>query len=104
PEPARRPLRRGAVRGRRGARVGRDGPGGRAEGVGVTAPDVVARRLTGGRRLALLMEGHLRTRNGKMGFGLLRYSSSPVACVVAPSDAGGDLRAITGVDVDVPIV
>lgn len=70
----------------------------------MTAPDVVARRLTGGRRLALLMEGHLRTRNGKMGFGLLRYSSSPVACVVAPSDAGGDLRAITGVDVDVPIV
>lgn len=61
-------------------------------------------RLTPQHRLALLMEGHLRTRNGKMGFGLLRYSAAPVACVIAPSEAGGDLAAITGIDVDVPIV
>ena len=61
-------------------------------------------RISPTSRLALLMDGHLRDRSGKMGFGLLRYSSAPVVCVIAATDAGGDLRAITGIDTDVPIV
>lgn len=65
--------------------------------------------ITPDNRLALLMHGHLRTRNGKMGFGLLRYSSATVTCVIAAEgmdadDVGGDLHAITGIDTDVPIV
>ncbi len=59
-------------------------------------------------RLALLMDGYLRLRNGKMGFGLLRYGKAiaecEISCVIDSSDAGGDLRAITGIDTDVPIV
>ena len=55
-------------------------------------------------RLALLMHGHLRTRNGKMGFGLLRYSEAVVACVIAAEGVGDSLRSITGIDSDVPIV
>ena len=55
-------------------------------------------------RLALLMHGHLQSRNGKMGFGLLRYSEATVTCVIAAEAAGGDLREITGIATDAPIV
>lgn len=61
-------------------------------------------RITAASRLALLMHGHLRERTGKMGFGLLRYSNGTVTCVIDEADAGGDLREITGIDSDVPIV
>ena len=60
--------------------------------------------ITPASRLALLMHGHLRSRNGKMGFGLLRYAEATVTCVIATEGAGGDLRAITGIDTDAPIV
>ena len=61
--------------------------------------------ITHDNRLALLMsDGYLRSRNGKMGYGLLRYSESPIACVIASDEVGGDLREITGIDTDVPIV
>ena len=66
----------------------------------MTAPD----RITPESRLALLMHGHLRDSNGKMGFGLLRYSTATVTCVIAAEEAGGDLREIAGIDSDVPIV
>ena len=48
-------------------------------------------------QLALLMTGHLRDRHGKMGFGLLRYSESGIACVIDAEHAGGDLAEITGI-------
>ncbi len=57
-----------------------------------------------GSKLALLMTGYLRLRNGKMGFGLLRYSQNEIACVIAADEVGGNLREITGLDTDVPIV
>ena len=60
--------------------------------------------ITPASRLALLMHGHLQSRNGKMGFGLLRYSEATVTCVIAAEGAGGDLRAITGIDAHAPIV
>jgi uncharacterized NAD-dependent epimerase/dehydratase family protein len=60
------------------------------------------------------MTGFVRIRNGKMGFGLLRYSENPIACVIAadevgvPSASAGSsaplLRELTGIDTDVPIV
>lgn len=55
-------------------------------------------------KLALLMTGYVRLRNGKMGFGLLRYSDTPIACVIAADEAGENLRELTGIDTDVPIV
>jgi uncharacterized NAD-dependent epimerase/dehydratase family protein len=56
-------------------------------------------------RLALLMsDGFLRSRNGKMGYGLLRYSENPIACVLASDEVGESVREITGIDTDVPIV
>lgn len=61
--------------------------------------------LTAANRLALLMsDGYLRSRNGKMGYGLMRYSDNPITCVVASDEVGGSVRDITGIDVDVPIV
>ncbi len=54
--------------------------------------------------LALLMTGYLRLRNGKMGFGLLRYSQNRIACVIAADEAGADLADIVGFASDVPIV
>ena len=61
-------------------------------------------------RLALMMTGFVRLRNGKMGFGLLRYSENPIACVIAADEVssgglpGQTLRELTGINTDVPIV
>ncbi len=61
--------------------------------------------ITPSNRLALLMsDGYLRSRNGKMGFGLLRYSENPIACVIASDEVGGNVKELTGIAVDVPIV
>ncbi len=49
-------------------------------------------------RLALYMEGHLTSDPGKMGFGILRYSPNPVACVIDSLHAG---RAVQDV-IDTP--
>jgi uncharacterized NAD-dependent epimerase/dehydratase family protein len=57
-----------------------------------------------GASLALLMTNYLRLRNGKMGFGLLRYSQHHIACVIAADEVGESLSDITGVPTDVPIV
>jgi uncharacterized NAD-dependent epimerase/dehydratase family protein len=55
-------------------------------------------------KLALLMTGYLRLRNGKMGFGLLRYSEHPIACVIAADEVGVNLSEVTGIDTNVPVV
>ncbi len=58
-------------------------------------------------KLALLMTGYLRLRNGKMGFGLLRYSENEIACVIAADEVGGDISSITGltgINTNIPIV
>lgn len=54
--------------------------------------------------LAVYMEGAVRHYGGKMGVGVLRYSPSPVACVVDSETAGGSVRDETGADRDAPIV
>jgi uncharacterized NAD-dependent epimerase/dehydratase family protein len=54
--------------------------------------------------LALLMHGFVTSRHGKMGAGILRYSDYPVAAVIDATVAGQDLRSLTGIDVDVPVV
>ncbi|MBN2451898.1 MAG: DUF1611 domain-containing protein [Lentisphaeria bacterium] len=44
--------------------------------------------LTPEQPLALYMAGHLGSRHGKMGHGVLRFSPNPVVCVVDPAHAG----------------
>ena len=58
-----------------------------------------------GSRLALLMHGHLKSRNGKMGFGLLRYGSHEIVAVIDRERVGESIRALTNIDCDdIPVV
>lgn len=54
--------------------------------------------------LAIFMENAVLDSAGKMGFGVLRYSQNPIACVIDSSVAGQSLRELTGITRDVPIV
>jgi uncharacterized NAD-dependent epimerase/dehydratase family protein len=55
-------------------------------------------------KLAVYMEGSVNDFSGKMGFGILRYSPNPVACVIDSETAGGDMREIARVPRSCPIV
>ncbi len=44
--------------------------------------------------LALYMAGASTSSFGKMGYGILRYSPNPVACVIDPEHAGEDMLAL----------
>ncbi len=57
-----------------------------------------------GAKVAILMQGYLRNHFGKLGFGLLRYSPADIVAVVDGENAGGDLRALTGIPRCAPIV
>jgi len=52
----------------------------------------------------LLMHDYLTSGYGKMGHGLLRYSDAKIVAVIDRSQAGQDLRALTGIPNDAPIV
>ena len=54
--------------------------------------------------LVLLQHGGLDNLSGKTGLAMLRYRQGPIVAVIDPAHAGGDLRAITGIDRDVPVV
>ncbi len=54
--------------------------------------------------LAIFMQGAMRDTSGKMGFGILRYSPNPIACVIDAEHAGQDAAAVTGIDRHAPIV
>jgi uncharacterized NAD-dependent epimerase/dehydratase family protein len=51
-----------------------------------------------------MMHDHVTSPNGKMGFGLMRYGAAPVVVVIDRSQAGNNLRELTGIDCDAPIV
>ncbi|MES2465097.1 MAG: DUF1611 domain-containing protein [Armatimonadota bacterium] len=61
-------------------------------------------RLTSDNKIALLMHGAVGRGNGKMGYGLLRYSEAPVVVVIDRAAAGKSLQELTGIPSDVPIV
>ncbi len=46
----------------------------------------------------------LNDAGGKMGFGVLRYSPNPIACVIDSDSAGMSMPELTGIPKDVPIV
>lgn len=55
-------------------------------------------------RLALFMEGELATASGKLGVGVLRYSSIQTAAVIDSANAGRSLQSALGLDHPAPIV
>ncbi|MBX3118340.1 MAG: DUF1611 domain-containing protein [Fimbriimonadaceae bacterium] len=54
--------------------------------------------------LAIYMEGALDVDIGKMGFGILRYSPNPVACVIDSRFSGRDQQDITRIPRSCPVV
>lgn len=54
--------------------------------------------------IAIYMEGALADFSGKMGFGILRYSPNPIACVIDSTHAGQLVGEITGIPRSTPIV
>lgn len=54
--------------------------------------------------IAIYMEGATQASIGKMGFGILRYSPNPIACVIDSVQAGNDAADITGIPRSAPIV
>lgn len=57
-----------------------------------------------GDRLALYMEGAFEEKTGKLGLGVLRYSSHPIVAMVDTANAGHDSLELTGIDRDCPVV
>lgn len=55
-------------------------------------------------RIALYMEGASNDDIGKMGFGVLRYASNPIVCVVDSQASHRDMRETGRVDRSCPIV
>lgn len=60
--------------------------------------------LARNQRLALFMEGALDVDAGKMGFGILRYSPNPIACVIDSKFAGRDAAEVTKIPRSAPVV
>lgn len=56
------------------------------------------------RPIAIFMPGSMQDRSGKMGFGVLRYSPNPIACVIDPDFAGQDAKDVTGIPRSAPVV
>lgn len=55
-------------------------------------------------RLALYMEGNLTSDPGKMGFGILRYSENPIACVIDSHHAGRRVEDVIATPGSAPVV
>ena len=56
------------------------------------------------KKIAIYMEGHLFSENGKMGFGALRYLSNPIVAVIDSENEGKNISEITPISRDVPII
>jgi uncharacterized NAD-dependent epimerase/dehydratase family protein len=54
--------------------------------------------------IALFMQDSLGSDNGKMGYGIMRYSTNPIACVIDSTQAGQTVRQACGLPFDVPVV
>lgn len=55
-------------------------------------------------KIALFMEGHLKSDYGKMGFGVLRYAKNEIVAVVDTHFAGQAIEEVTGINHTAPIV
>jgi uncharacterized NAD-dependent epimerase/dehydratase family protein len=60
--------------------------------------------LNSDQRIALLMHGGTASTGGKTGLAMLRYGALSIVAVIDETQAGGNLRQLTGIARDVPIV
>ena len=56
------------------------------------------------RKLALYMPQCVGQPEGKMGYGILRYSPHAIVCVIDPAKAGSDMTTEVGIPGQVPVV
>ncbi|MCW3094565.1 MAG: hypothetical protein JWL77_183 [Chthonomonadaceae bacterium] len=61
-------------------------------------------RLTPENRVVLLMHEVLGQYPGKIGHGLIRYGIAPIIAIIDRATAGQNLRELTGINADIPIV
>ncbi len=55
-------------------------------------------------KLAIYMEQNLDTDYGKMGFGIMRFSSNPIVCVIDSSHAGKTVNQVEDLPFPYPVV
>lgn len=67
-------------------------------------PDTEPALLRRDQKLAIYMQDALTIDAGKMGFGVLRYSPNPVACVIDSNYAGHDVREVIVTPRSAPVV
>jgi uncharacterized NAD-dependent epimerase/dehydratase family protein len=60
--------------------------------------------LQANQRVAILLSGGVRDGEGKTGLAMLRYRKGPIVAVIDAETAGQSLRALTGIEREVPIV
>ena len=60
--------------------------------------------LSNSSKVAIYMEGHLFTENGKMGFGALRYLTNPIIAVIDSNNSGKNIKDCLPINREVPIV
>ncbi len=56
------------------------------------------------KKLAIYMQDSLNTDYGKMGFGVMRYTDHPVACVIDDNFTGQTVRSAVGQPFEIPVV
>jgi len=54
--------------------------------------------------LAIYLQDALKSEFGKMGFGVMRYSSNKIACIIDSNYEGQSIKEITGITINTPIV
>jgi len=60
--------------------------------------------LNNSSKVAIYMEGHLFTENGKMGYGALRYLPNPIVAVIDSKNAGKNTKDCLPINRSVPVV
>jgi len=55
-------------------------------------------------KMAIYMEASLNTDYSKMGYGVMRYTKHPVACVIDSEHTGKNVREASGQPFDIPVV
>lgn len=61
-------------------------------------------KLNTSHKLAIYMPHSLTHESGKMGLGILRFSTNKICCVIDPDHTGKNLKELTGIDKSIPIV
>ncbi len=60
--------------------------------------------LNKNQKIALYMEGSLGSDYGKMGYGVMRYITNPIVCVIDSSHHGKRVKDVCAVPADIPVI